>query len=189
MSFWFKLCSQEGQIISPDILSDPPRNPPKQPVPVGLSDSSGWENLLDTLTHRVDVQTTPNRNQVDKSEEWTNQDLCDTFIVGDIYIFPLSRTWRELAWHWSTACWSPCCWSGPPGCCTWCWRPACNWTSPCPPQCQHHLEPGTVTLGLEAMTVFFFGSSDLTWALNPVVMMRRCCHPHPETNNYTQIET
>ena len=36
----------------------------------------------------MDVQTTPNRHQVDKSKEWTNQDLCDTCNLGDIYIFP-----------------------------------------------------------------------------------------------------
>ena len=78
----------EKKVTVPDVLSDPPRNPPKQPVSVGLSDCGGGEDLLDTLTHRVDVQTTPNRNQVDKPVKGTNQDLCDTFNLGDIYIFP-----------------------------------------------------------------------------------------------------
>ena len=80
--------SMEWRSQIPDILSDPPRNPPKQPVSVGLSDCGGGEDLLDTLAHRLDVQTTPNRNQVDKSVKGTNQDLCDTFNLGDIYIFP-----------------------------------------------------------------------------------------------------
>ena len=88
MSFWLKSPWKEGHRILPDILSDSPRNPPKQPVSVGFSDSGGGEDFLDTLTHRLNVQTTPNRNQVDKSVKGTNQDLCDTFNLGDIYIFP-----------------------------------------------------------------------------------------------------
>ena len=112
-----------------------------------------------------------------------------TIWVCDIYIFSQCRTWRELSWHWSSACWCPCCWSGPPGCCTWCWRPACSWTSPPHPGCWCHQGAWTGTLVMGAtVTVFLCGSSDLTAALNLVVMRRRC-HPHPETNNYTPIET